>query len=462
MRGQTISEVVTQQLGRGTADVFASFDLVPLATASIGQAHAASLWDGTEVVVKVRRPGVVEQIELDLEILQNLAAHAGRHWQAAADYDVVGIAQGFAQTLRAELDYLREGRNAERFAVNFIDHPRVHIPHVYWETTTSRVLTLERIRGTKVNDLQALDRAGIDRREVASCAATVAAKMIFDDGFFHADPHPGNLFIESGGRIGLIDFGMVGDIDEPLRRRLGGLLAALVGKQPDRIAAALLALSSAPGVVDRARLRTDLVPIIGLYEGRALDQVPVGALIREVLTVLRRHRLQLPREMALLVKMVVMTEGMGVLLDPAFQLGVVLAPYERRLTLQPFSPRAVAGRLAHAGVDAAELLVDAPELLRRAVDAVDSGGLEVHLRAAELDPLVERVERVGQRLVVALIAGALIKGVGEVVASDRRRWQPWHIPLLSAGLGAIGTLGTYLTWTSRKRGSRPLRSSDTR
>ena len=453
--GSMISEVVASQLGKTTAELFASFDLEPLATASIGQAHAATLFDGTEVVVKVRRPGVVEQIEEDLEILRNLATAVGRHWEAAADWDVEGMANEFAQSLRAELDYLQEGRNTERFAANFAASPDVHIPRVYWDTTTSRVLTLERISGTKVNDTQGLDRAGIDRHKLADRAASIAAKMIFDDGFFHADPHPGNLFVEPEGRIGLIDFGMVGTIDDELRLKLGRLLVALVSKRPERIASALIKLSTVRGNVDPAALRSDIVPIVALYADRSLDQVSVGDVAREVLALLRRHHLHLPRQMALLVKMVVMTEGMGVLLDPKFQLGQVLAPYARRLALERFSPHAVTRRLAQSGADMAELLVDLPEQLHRATELLDSGGLEVHLRAAELTPMVDRVERVGQRLVVAMIAGALIKGIGDLVALDQRRWQSWHVPLVSAGLGAVGAFGAYLTWTARRHRRNP-------
>jgi ubiquinone biosynthesis protein len=451
--GGSISDTAAQELGRSVAEAFASFDLTPLASASIGQAHAATLFDGTDVVVKVRRPGVVEQIEQDLEILQNLAARAARHWRAAADYDLPGLTQEFATTLRAELDYLAEGRNAERIAANFRDHPEVHIPRVFWNTTTARVLTLERIRGIKVDDLAGLDHVGIDRRTLATSVAAIAAKMIFDDGFFHADPHPGNLFIEPGGRIGLIDFGMVGAIDEPLRHRLGGLLVALVGQQPDRIAGALRAMTTTRGTVDRAQLDSDIVPIVALYENRSLDEVPIGALIRQVLTVLRRHRLHLPPEMALLMKMVVMTEGMGVALDPKFQLGPILAPYAQRLAAQRFSPRRVGRRLAHSGIDLADLLIDLPEQLRQMLE-INQGGSGAHQRATELEPIAERMEQVGQRLVLALIAAALIKGAADLISSDGTRWQTLRAPIAGAGMGIASACGMYLTWTAR-RGRRP-------
>jgi ubiquinone biosynthesis protein len=305
--GEAIRELVTRELGRDPAIAFASFEIVPLAAASIGQAHAATLHDGTEVVVKVRRPGVVEQVEEDLEILRNLAAHASRRWQAAADYDIVGLADEFAQTLRAELDYLREGRNAERFAANFAQDDEVHIPRVFWDTTTTRVLTLERIRGVKVDDTEALDEAGIDRRALAELATRVTAQMVFEDGFFHADPHPGNFFVESHGQLGIIDFGMVGEVDERLRDQLGALLVALARTDTDPITDAVLALST--------------------------------------------------------------------------------------------------------------------------------------------------VDLAATSLVAGMIAAAFIEGLAELMAVDPERWRAWERPMFSVGLGAVGTLGGYLAWTSR-RGSR--------
>lgn len=448
-----IQRLVEQELGGVLDDHFAAFDLTPLASASIGQAHAATLPDGTEVVVKVRRPGTVERVEEDLEILQNFASQADRRWVEAADYDLPGLAGEFARTLRGELDYLAEGRNAERFAENFAGNLGVQIPRVYWETTTTRVLTLERLHGLKVSDLAALDLAGIDRPALAARAATVAAQMIFDDGFFHADPHPGNLFIDPSGRIGLIDFGMVGVVDAELRERLGILLVALTRKDPHRIAAALAKLATTPPTTHVSELATDMVGIIALYDGKPIADVPVGKLIREVLGVMRRRHLQLPHEVSLLLKMVVMTEGMGISLDPDFHLGEVIGPYASRLVLNRYSPTALAHHLADAGVDALEIATQLPGQLRRLQAMLDSGGPEVHLRTADLEPLVGRIEVIAQRIVVGMVAAAFIRGVGSAVGSDPGRLKDWRVqlPLVGAGMGTAGSLAAYLRWSSREQ-----------
>ncbi|MFI8412089.1 ABC1 kinase family protein [Paeniglutamicibacter gangotriensis] len=451
-----IRSLIQQELGALPEQLFATFEDEPLASASIGQAHAATMADGTEVVVKVRRPGIVARIDEDLEILKNLAAHASRRWEAAADYNVTGIAAEFADTLRAELDYLREGRDAERFAENFASSEDIYVPGIFWATTTSRVLTMERIRGIKVDQIDALDRAGIDRGQVAERAARAAAKMIFEDGFFHADPHPGNLFIQPGGRIALIDFGMVGEIDDRLRGQLGTLLLAFTSNDPERIGSALLMISVTTPAVDRGALRRDAARFIRLYEGRQLSEVEIAPLITQMLAILRNHRLQLPREMAMLLKMVLMTEGMGVRLDPEFSLGEILRPYAKRLAQDRFSPRTLADRLGRAGLEAAELGMELPEKLRALLDSMDAG-VEVHLRAEELEPLVGRMERIGNRLVAGVIAAAFIRGIGELTAADGERMRTWQNPLLGAGLGAAGSLGAYLAWTARRKKSRGRR-----
>ncbi|WP_238695426.1 ABC1 kinase family protein [Ornithinimicrobium flavum] len=291
---KVILKALTEEVG--DPGVFDRFDDAPLASASIGQAHAASL-AGTEVVVKVRRPGAVETVRADLEILQNLAVTAARHSEVARGYDVVGIAQDFSTTLLAELDYLAEAHNAERFATNFADDPHVQIPAVFWETTTSRVLTLERVHGLKIDDVAALDAAGIDRRELAERATGVLCQMVFEDGFFHADPHPGNFFVAPDGSLGVIDFGMVGELDDALREQLIALLVPLLRGDLDRTTEAMLDLVGNPPGVDRQALRAGLAPLVGRFGGVPLADLALTGLITDVLALVRRHQLRLPTDL---------------------------------------------------------------------------------------------------------------------------------------------------------------------
>jgi ubiquinone biosynthesis protein len=438
-------ERIEAELGQPLEKLFASFTAEPLAAASIGQAHAATLFDGAEVVVKVRRPGAVEQVEEDLEILHNLAVAASRHWDFAARYDLPGLVQEFVQTLRAELDYLCEGRNAERFAANFAGDPTVHIPRICWETTSSRVLTLERVRGTKISDAAALDAAGIDRHALARSGTEVILKMVFEDGFFHADLHPGNLFIEADGRFGLIDFGMVGALDETLQERLARLVYALSRQDYDELAAVLLELGVSQQRVDQRILRHDLERLIQPYYGHPLGEIKLGALLDQAFAIMRRHNLRLPPNLALLIKTIIVTEGLGLRLDPSFRLTTVLAPYAERLMLRQYAPPRVLKKLGQAGLDLARLGVEIPQQLRQLLGELERGGLEFGLRPESFEPLLRRLESLANRIVLGILASAFIIGLAVLLSVYHPPgWEHWAGAMFAVGFFFATLLGIYL------------------
>jgi ubiquinone biosynthesis protein len=441
-----IREILERELRRSLDEAFASFESEPLASASIGQAHAATLHDGAEVVVKIRRPGAVEEVQADLEIIQNFAAHASRHWKAARRIDLVGLVNEFVQALREELDYLHEARNAERFATNFAGDEDVQIPTVFWEFTTSRVITLQRIRGLKVSDVAALDAAGIDRPALAQRATRVTAKMVFEDGFFHADPHPGNFFIEAEGRIGIIDFGRVGIIDPALRGQLEVLLIALVRRDPDRLAGALIGLGASSEAADRSQLTSDLSPLMAELSGKGLGEISLGKALGELMEIARRNSLTVPSHLMLLLSVFGMEEGLAVGLDPGFHFAQALTPYVRHLLLGRLSPAALGRRLEHLDMDLAELTVELPHRLRRLMDAVSSGGFEVQLRAGELEPLMARAERLGNRIAASVIAGALIDALAEVARSGDGGRRISRTRRLMAGVATAAAVGGYTAW----------------
>jgi len=447
---EAIRRTIREELGADPEELFASFEWTPLASASIGQAHTATLADGTEVVVKVRRPDAVRQVNEDLEILTNLAERAARAWEAARTYNIPGIVQEFAQTLRAELDYLREARNAERFAANFADRPEVVIPRVHWDTTSSRVLTLERMTGTKISDIAQLDADGVDRRRLARTGTELMLQMLFEDRFFHADPHPGNMFVHPDGSIALIDFGMVGEISEELYEKFAAFFIAFTERDPAALADALIDLSVTRGSVDEDALRIGLTSFVGRYSGRPLSELHFSQMATDLLRMVREQRLQLPGPVSLVIKVLMMIEGIGVQLDPDFDLNAVLTRYARRLTREQLSLEALLRRMGSGSADAGALLVEAPGRVRRLLAQVDRNGLEVHLRAAELDPLVGRAERIGNRLVAGMIVAALINGLGQLVVHENR-WRSWTSALMGAGLTAVTALGGYLAWTTKRR-----------
>ncbi|AXJ08197.1 AarF/ABC1/UbiB kinase family protein [Arthrobacter sp. PM3] len=450
-----IRAVISEELGPAAAGLLAALDDVPLATGSIGQVHTAILEPDAgrpaDVVVKVRRPGVVAQVNEDLEIMAELAKRAEQASAAVAGYRPAALVDEFAQTMRAELDYVQEAGNAERFAANFAGDSRVHIPRVYWNATTSRVLTMERIRGIKINDAAALREAGIDTGALAVEACNVLLKMVFEDGFFHADPHPGNFFVEADGRLGIIDFGMVGTISDTLRGGLVRVLLAVADRDARRLAAAVNQLCDPGAVGAPAGLEAGLGRLMERYQDRPLAEVPVVPVIAELAALLRGHRLRLPRETALMVKMLVMADGLGKQLDPGFELASQLAPFTRSVILASLSPAALAERFKTLGWEALRLGTEAPEMIRRVVDVLERGGFDVHFRAEELDRLMDRAEKSGNRIVAGLITAALINAVGELVAMQPDRWRNWPQALFAAGIGGVGALGTYLALTARHR-----------
>jgi ubiquinone biosynthesis protein len=445
---EEIARIVEEELGMPVAEAFASFELRPLATGSIGQAHLAILHDGTEVVVKVRRPDAVRLIEEDLRLLRELAKFANNHWDSARHYDLVSLVDQFDKSLHAELDYQVEGRNAERFATNFAGSTSVHVPRVFWATSTSRVLTLERMHGIKVTADDALLAAGIDRHALAQTAADIVLKMVFEDGFFHADLHPGNVFIESQDRIALIDFGMVGVLDDRLRAGLGALMVGVARSDADQVVDSLGALGVTGADVERAELRRDLQPLLEKYQSAPPQGQGLSPLLGDVMEVIRRHHLVLPGNLSLLFKTVASGEGTILKVDPSFQLIKAVLPYARRLILRLNSPQAWAGRLEQTAPDLAWLATDGPRVLRRFLTDLGAGPLKVDMKPAGFEPLVGRLERIGNRIVLGMVVSALIVALG-VSASVYHPGSsvPGLEMLVTAGFAATSVLGAALAWS---------------
>lgn len=443
-----IMAAVAEELG--PASRLSDLEATPLASASIGQAHAATV-DGAEVVVKIRRPGAIESVASDLEIIADLAQRVQQRSQLARDYDLVTVVQDFSQTLRNELDYLAEGRNAERFARNVAGDARVVFPKVIWDHTTSRVLTLERIRGLKISDRQALDAAHIDKHELATLAAQTLCQMVFEDGFFHADPHPGNFFVLDDGRLGIIDFGMVGEIDSDLRRRLAALLGAVISMSPERVESALSALTTTSGRVDRSALRADVDALVGRFGGRSLSELPVGALISDINTVLRRHHMRLPQHVALLLKTLIMAEGMGERLDPDFRFSEVIAPYAEQLLARSLDPQDITRRLVALSGTIAALGRDAPQSLRDLMDAFEGGTLQVRLAEDDLRAITAANRQLGDRIVAALLAGAALDALGSLLGGSATRRARRAQAL---AIGAVAAVSSYRALLGRKKARR--------
>lgn len=424
-----IALVIEHELGGKPDEVFQMFAVQARAAASIGQVHDAVLKDGTRVVVKVRRPGIEPLVEEDLAILGDLARLLSKNSPIGKQYDLQGWVDEFAFTLRNELDYTREGRNADRIRQNFAEDQSLHVPTIYWDYSTNRVLTMEEVSGIKISDLDALDAAGIDRRELAERCGRIAVEQALDHGFYHADPHPGNFFVMPDGAIALLDYGMVGQLDDRLRQSIVRLALAFTAEDPDRMIDELLALGAAPGPIDRRALRRDLDHLLQRYHGRTLGEVTAAQIFTDTNELSRRHHLQLPGDLTLLVRVAAMEEGLGAHLYPGFNLSEFAKPHLKRFWQRSHSLRVITRRAREGAIEMADVYLDIPRRLRHLLVQMDRGELTTTSRLEIPEEVANRFEHAANRLAVSVIAGAATIGLS-VLASVYR-------PTNSGGIGVF-------------------------
>jgi ubiquinone biosynthesis protein len=413
---ETIKKVIIEELGRPIEEVFSFFNPVAVGVASIGQAHEAVLLNGTEVVVKVRKPGVVEQVAEDLEILRQLASRANQNWHDSTSYDLTSVVEEVGETLQGEMDYIREGHHAEFFTRFFAKDKMVHIPKVYWEYTTQRVITLERIRGMNILDIKALDNAGFNREDLAKRSVDLWLKMFFESDMFHADPHPGNLFVEANGHLGLIDFGMVGMVDDEVRSYLANAVKAILDRDVDRLLDALIELGALRSDVSRENLRTGLKHIMTHYpRDIEITDIENYSNLGELLMVIRRNHVQMPSNTFLLLKTMAMVQSLGKGLDAEIDIFALLSPRVIHVYRQKHSVRSLVGQLPQAFADLASLGITLPSRINRLVRSVERGELQVRTDLSGLEVHLEHLERIANRIVLGVIVSAVIIGITVII-----------------------------------------------
>jgi ubiquinone biosynthesis protein len=401
--------IVERELGTSLEEVFERFDEVPLGSASIGQVHRAVLWGGEVVAVKVQRPEAPGRVESDLELMREFAGFLDRRFGRRIFIDVRGLVAEFETVIRRELDYTAEAANARRFEINFSETPVV-IPKVYLEISTSRVLTLQHIEGTRFRDIRPLLLAPSERRRVASMGADAIFKMAFEDGFFHGDPHPGNLILTPEGDLALLDFGMVGYMSRGDIEALSRLFIAVVQRDGAAALRGLEALGVRYAHEVRGDLVRDLREFLNKYSGLSVGEVTLGQALSELIALARRYQLRVPPVFPLLTKALVTAEGLARAIDPTINVYEVARPYARRLLTQRYDPEAVLEGAQERALEYARYAEDYPEQVRQLLAEVADGELEVRLRHGGLDELVGEVDVLANRLVFAVVTGALLLG----------------------------------------------------
>ncbi|MDD5336663.1 MAG: AarF/UbiB family protein [Rhodoferax sp.] len=426
-----IRQQLCEDLGAPPEEVFAAFDSEPLAAASVAQVHRARLEDGSEVVVKVRRPGIRPVIEADLRWLARLAKLAEEESPELRAFRPQEVVRQFSQSLRRELDFAGECRNAERIAENFAGYadkdeptgdtsaeaapepppalPIIVIPSVYWQWTGERVCVQEFIAGISGRKLAAVDQAGLDRKVLARRGAHAVLKMIVEDGFFHADPHPGNVFYLPGNRIAFIDFGMVGRLTEVRRDQLTGLLLGLVKHEPRRVADVMLDWTG-DGAMDEDGLLVEIQTFVRQYHGVALKQLRLGAMLSDLVAILRQHQLALPPDLSLLIKAFISLEGMGRELDPDFDMAGEAMPLLEQALRARYTPTALLQRGWRGVSETLSLVAGLPQDISRLLRAARRGRLEIHIDVTHLKRVGNQLDNAASRLTVGIVIAALIIG----------------------------------------------------
>ena len=405
-----VKECIEHELNAPLSELFASFEETPIAAASIAQVHRAFLKDSSEVAVKVKRPGVDRIIEADLAILFDLARLVGRRIPEIALYDPVGIVEQFAKSIRRELDFQREGRNIDRFARHFRGDQTIHVPKVYWNYATARILTMEFIHGIKVSELWESDPPGLDRKVVALNGAKAVLKQVFEVGFFHADPHPGNIFVLEGNVIAPLDYGIMGSLDPQMMEHMGGLLAGILDKDVDKILRVFLHIGIMHEDVDLRALRADISDFMDQYYRIPLYQLDVGRIIEEIIEVVRRYKIRIPADYTLMGKALITVEGTARQLDPEFDVISLAKPYMTKLMIRKIDPRRQAKRLTTMIGDYSRLLRVLPEDLTQMMSQIRKGEVKAQFEHKGLDCLILELERSSNRLSFSMVIAALIIG----------------------------------------------------
>lgn len=422
---------LTEDLGDDPEAIFAGLETQPLAAASLAQVHRARLTDGTAVILKVRRPGIRPTVEADLRLLKFLAEIVEAEAPDLRRYRPRDVVHQFTLTLRRELDFSSECRNAERIRHNFAAHSEIVVPRVHWQWSGEQLNVQDYIYGIPGRDLAEVDAGGLDRKLLARRGANAVLKMMLEDGFFHADPHPGNVFYLPDNRIAFIDFGMVGRLSERRRYQVAVLLQRLVTRDSASVAEVLLDWGN--GTVDDERLMTRIEGFLDQYHDVPLKQLDLGGMLSELLAILRDFGLALPADLALLIKAFITLEGMGRQLDPDFNMAKEATPFLQRVLLAHYSPDAVVERGRHTLANILHLLAELPQDLSQLLRAARHGKLQMQIDVIPLKHFGDQIDRATSRLTIGIVTASLIVGssIAMTVGGGPR----------ISGLPAFGLLG---------------------
>ncbi len=404
------------------ADTFLDFETVPVAAASIAQVHKATLKTGEKVIVKVQRPNIGETIETDIAILNAIARLMLRYVPESKYFDPEGIVTEFSRTVRKELDFLAEAKNAQRFKRNFKGNDDVCIPAVYPDLISSKVLVMERIEGVRIDDITAIDALGIDRVKLAKQGVDTYFKMIFEDGFFHADPHPGNIFVMPDGRIGIMDFGIVGWLTTEMMENIASAFLAVLNKNFDRLIDLYIDLGLITDQIDmegfKRDFKSDLVYLLEPLYDATISEVNFPEYLEALTHLVIKHGLKVPSDLLLMNKTILILDNIGRQLDPAFNAVTAVEPYAAKLVKNRMNPQRVLDKTKENLSDVAAVLVDTPKQFNRLMRKALRDEISFKIDPIGMEKLITDIDRSSNRIAFSLIVAAIIVGSSMLVQSD--------------------------------------------
>jgi ubiquinone biosynthesis protein len=432
-----IRAAIEDELGAPVGDLFATFDEVPVASASIGQVHRATLPDGQVVAVKVQRPGIEDVVEADLRLLLGQVRFLARRSGVVRDYNLVAAAEELARSLQEELDYKVEGRNAERLRSDLCSDPRVVIPCVHWNLTSRRVITLDYLDGIKLSEPERLRQAGVDPSAAVRLGVEIFLTQIFDHGFYHADPHPANIMVIDGAdtgasnRIGLVDFGTAGYLTPGQKELLGDMFLQLLDQDADGLARTVLRMGATRGRPSVEAMERDLQRLLIRYWGVALEQISIGEMLSEIFKTAYQYRVYLPGDLTLLGKTILTLEGTTRGLDPEFVLADAVRPFAEQLVRERLSPLTTGRRALRTLRQAVDFAQAFPRRMDDFWDQLEEGDFTVGIDLRHLNVIISRLNSMINRLAFALVVAALIVGSALILLGGKESWQ---LPLLGIGI----------------------------
>ncbi|NQE06251.1 protein kinase UbiB [ANME-1 cluster archaeon GoMg1] len=430
--------IIAEELNSSVDRIFTDFSGSSIAAASIAQVHKAVLPGGEEVAVKIQRPDIDKIIEVDLEIMLHLATRAEKHFKEEEAIDIVKLVEEFARVIRKELNFRIEAAYIERFANNFQDDTTIHVPKVYKEFSSGKVLTMEFIGGYKVTDITKTEvrEHGIDPKVVASRGLDLILKQIFEHGFFHADPHPGNIRVLDGNVICFLDYGMMGRLSARHREDLADIFIGIISRDEHKITKTILKLTGRSHVRDVEELESDIAELIEVYAYGSLKELEIGGVITHMGDVIIEHHLEGPRDFYLLAKALVTIEGVGRDLDPEFNSVKHAEPFAEKLIRERMSPRKLIEDFYLSALETRLLLRDLPSEARDILARVRQGEVKINFEHKGLDPMLKTLDQTNNRMVFAIVLASLVIGSALMVLSGVP--PKWHeIPII----GIIGFLG---------------------